>query len=98
MLTAYPSLNDAEFAEACKALEQRCYDNLSGTNWLSIHWHGSELEIKQMKPATNGETEAIPQSGAEVDPEEALAENDNVVDALLFYLPPQEADEGPRAL
>jgi hypothetical protein len=47
----FPSISILEFAEACKALEQRSADRLDGTDWVSVSWTDSELLIKQRRNA-----------------------------------------------
>lgn len=49
MLQAYPSLTETEFLEACGALERRCHDRLSGSDWLSVKYTGRELQIIQSR-------------------------------------------------
>ncbi|KEF52017.1 uncharacterized protein A1O9_12007, partial [Exophiala aquamarina CBS 119918] len=48
-LQAFPSISEAEFADACAAIEGRCADRLADTDWLSVKWSGSELLIKQQR-------------------------------------------------
>jgi hypothetical protein len=52
-LDTFPSISDAEFRAACKALEDRCFDRLGGTDWLSVRWSGEELVIKQRRQISN---------------------------------------------
>ena len=49
VLQAFPSLTEDEFSLACKAFEDRSFDNLNGTDWLSVQWTGQELLIKQKR-------------------------------------------------
>jgi hypothetical protein len=46
---AFPSINEREFADACRSFVSRCEDNLSGTAILSVEWTGQELKIKQKR-------------------------------------------------
>jgi len=48
-LQAFPSISVPEFADACRAIEERSADRLSGTDWLSVKWTGSELLIRQRR-------------------------------------------------
>jgi hypothetical protein len=48
-LQAFPSLTEHEFVDACMALEARSADKLDDTDWLSVHWTGKELLIKQKR-------------------------------------------------
>jgi len=48
-LQAFPSLTEHEFVDACMALEARSADKLDDTDWLSVHWTGKELLIKQRR-------------------------------------------------
>ncbi|KAK5448109.1 hypothetical protein LTS15_009133 [Exophiala xenobiotica] len=53
-LETFPSISDAEFHAACKALEERCFDRLGGTDWLSVRWTGGgELVIKERRQISN---------------------------------------------
>ncbi|KAK5247571.1 hypothetical protein LTS06_007266 [Exophiala xenobiotica] len=53
-LETFPSISDAEFQAACQALEDRCFDKLNGTDWLSVRWtRGGELVIKERRPIKN---------------------------------------------
>lgn len=52
-LEIFPSISDAEFQAACKALENRSFDRLNGTDWLSVRWTGEELVIKQRRQISN---------------------------------------------
>ncbi|KAK7885749.1 hypothetical protein LTR67_010101 [Exophiala xenobiotica] len=53
-LEIFPSISDAEFQAACKALENRCFDRLGGTDWLSVRCTGEgELVIKQRRQIKN---------------------------------------------
>lgn len=62
----FPSISRLEFADACKALEDRSSDRLEGTDWVSVKWTGSELLIKQRKNINSdqqvpgGEDNSIP--------------------------------------
>jgi len=64
-LQAFPSITKDEFQEAYKALEDRSFDKLNGTDWLSAKWTGKELIIKQRRPIhslehdTPGEDEEV---------------------------------------
>jgi hypothetical protein len=49
MMQSFPAITIQEFAAACKVFEVRCADKLHGTNWLSVHWTGEELLIKQKR-------------------------------------------------
>ena len=59
MLEAFPSINEAEFREACTALEARCHDSLRNTKWLSVQWTGSALLIKQVLPKSTNKLEQV---------------------------------------
>ncbi len=52
-LETFPSISDAEFQAGCKALENRGFDRLNGTDWLSVRWSGEELLIKERRQITN---------------------------------------------
>ncbi|KAI1621681.1 hypothetical protein EDD37DRAFT_653037 [Exophiala viscosa] len=65
-LQAFPSITEDEFREGCKALEDRSFDKLDGTDWLSVKWTGKELIIKQRRAIHSPEYEA-PEECAEVD-------------------------------
>jgi len=49
VLKAFPSLTEHEFLHACKALEDRSFDKLNGTDWLSVKQSEHELLIKQKR-------------------------------------------------
>jgi hypothetical protein len=53
MLQVYPSLTEEEFVEGCRAVEKRCHDGLSGLDWLSVKWTGSDLQIIQSRAQQN---------------------------------------------
>jgi hypothetical protein len=53
MLQVYPSLTEEEFVEGCRAVEKRCHDRLSGSDWLSVKWTGSDLQIIQSRAQQN---------------------------------------------
>ncbi|EXJ81349.1 hypothetical protein A1O3_07639, partial [Capronia epimyces CBS 606.96] len=84
-LQAFPSISEAEFAEACQALESRALDRLDGTDWLSVRWSGEDLFIKQRRRAMDSG-----QDGRNENPDEARSEEnmDNVEDACPETLVP----------
>lgn len=73
----FPSISILEFAEACKAIENRSADRLDGTDWVSVSWTGSELLIKQRKNAKPVHRE-LEKESAEQDIVEELIDIDNV--------------------
>ncbi len=56
-LQAFPSLTEHEFTEACMAFEARSADKLDNTDWLSVHWTGNELLVKQTRRSQNSKGE-----------------------------------------
>jgi hypothetical protein len=54
MLQVYPNLTEEEFVEGCRAVEKRCHDGLSGSDWLSVKWMGRHLQIIQSRAQQNG--------------------------------------------
>ena len=49
MLTAFPTLTETEFVEACRCFEHKCFARLDGTNWLSVKWDtDGALHVKQL--------------------------------------------------
>ncbi|KAK4937827.1 hypothetical protein LTR10_021630 [Elasticomyces elasticus] len=78
-LQAFPSITEDEFEAACKALEDRSFDKLDDTDWLSVRWSGKDLTIKQRKAIHSLEHKALDEDG-EVD---GLAEDSCPTDILL---------------
>lgn len=48
-IQAFPAITEPEFRAACKALENRCFDKLNDTDWLSVHCTDEELRVKQRR-------------------------------------------------
>lgn len=74
VLQAFPSVTDQEFCEACRALELRGLDRISGTDWLSVKWTGKELLIKQQRPSESRHHQN-PSEAEESDQSEELIED-----------------------
>lgn len=45
LVASFPSISQEEFAAACISFTHRCYDRLSGTDWLSVQYDGIGLHI-----------------------------------------------------
>lgn len=44
-VASFPSISQDEFSAACTSLAERSHDRLDGTDWLSVHYDGSALNI-----------------------------------------------------
>lgn len=81
MLTAFPTITDAEFAEACQVLEVACGGRLDGTTWLGVKWDcKGALHIKKQyagkEPWQREEAEEAEFETAQQDAGSGLAEEE----------------------
>ncbi|KIW20793.1 hypothetical protein PV08_01371 [Exophiala spinifera] len=86
-IQAFPAITEPEFRAACKALEDRCFDRLNDTDWLSVQFTEEELAIKQRRviynTRTGGENEQELQEVAEAETLSRDTDNTGYVDVTF---------------
>ncbi|KAL6243853.1 hypothetical protein RBB50_009287 [Rhinocladiella similis] len=80
-IQAFPAITEPEFRAACKALEDRCFDKLNDTDWLSVQCTDDELRIKQRRIIRNTGVNREYEDEMHEVVEAETASRDNVVDS-----------------